>query len=395
MQYNKKERKIMKFIFTSEAVTEGHPDKIADRIADSILDAIIKKDKYARVACEVVTAKDLVFIFGQISTLAKVNYKAIARKTIKDIGYTNGGYGFDAETVKIKVQLDEQSPDIALGVNEGDNKDLGAGDQGIMFGYASKETTELMPLGEVLAQKLAMKLTEVRKNGTLSYLRPDGKTQVSIEYDGDKALRVDTVLVSAQHNEDVSLDAIKKDIIENVILTVIPKELIDENTKFLVNPTGRFVVGGPAGDTGLTGRKNIVDTYGGYAKNGGGSFSGKDPTKVDRSASYMLRYVAKNLVAAGLVEKCEIQISYAIGVSEPVSIAINAFNTSKLSEEKLVQIVKDNFDLSPSGIIKTLDLRKPVYKQVSTYGHFGRLDLNLAWEKTDKAKVLKKYIKKN
>ena len=383
----------MKFIFTSEAVTEGHPDKIADRIADSILDAIIKEDKYARVACEVVTATGLVFIFGQITTKAHVDYEKIVRDTVEEIGYTKGNYGFDAESINVMQSIDQQSPDIALGVDASINKQLGAGDQGIMFGYATDETDEYMPLGEVLAQKLALKLAEVRKNGTIPYLRPDGKTQVSIEYDGDTPKRVDTVLVSAQHDDGVTLKKIRNDIIKEVIKKVIPSEMMDDKTNILVNPTGRFVIGGPAGDTGLTGRKNIIDTYGGYAKNGGGSFSGKDPTKVDRSASYMLRYIAKNLVASGLVKKCEIQISYAIGIAEPVSICINSFGTSKLSEEELVRIIRDNFNLTPQGIIDTLDLRTPIYKQVSCYGHFGRPDLDLPWERLDRIKDLSKYNK--
>ncbi len=385
----------MKFIFTSEAVTEGHPDKIADRVADSILDAILKEDKYSRVACEVVTSTGLLFIFGQITTSAHVDYKDIARNTVKEIGYTEGNYGFDAESINIMTAIDKQSPDIAIGVDESEGKSLGAGDQGIMFGFATKETDVYMPLGEVLAQKLALRLTEVRKKGIIPYLRPDGKTQVSLEYENGIAKRVDTILVSAQHNEEVSIEDLRKDIKNEVILAVIPKELLDHNTKFLINPTGRFVVGGPAADTGLTGRKNIVDTYGGYAKNGGGSFSGKDPTKVDRSASYMLRYVAKNIVASGLADKCEIQISYAIGVSAPVSIAVDTFNTSLLSDEELVSIIEENFDLTPEGIIDTLDLRRPIYKSVSCYGHFGREDLDLSWERLDMVDKLSKYNKKN
>ncbi|MCB9498804.1 MAG: methionine adenosyltransferase [Bacillales bacterium] len=385
----------MKFIFTSEAVTEGHPDKIADRVADSILDAILKEDKFARVACEVVTSTGLLFIFGQITTSAHVDYKDIARNTVKEIGYTEGNYGFDAESINILTAIDKQSPDIAIGVDSAEGKSLGAGDQGIMFGFATKETDIYMPLGEVLAQKLALRLTEVRKKGIIPYLRPDGKTQVSLEYENGKPKRIDTVLVSAQHNEEVNIEDLRKDIKNEVILEVIPKELLDNNTKFLINPTGRFVVGGPAADTGLTGRKNIVDTYGGYAKNGGGSFSGKDPTKVDRSASYMLRYVAKNIVASGLADKCEIQISYAIGVSKPVSIAVDTFNTSLLTDEELVDIIQENFDLTPEGIIDKLDLRRPVYKDVSCYGHFGRDDLDLSWERLDMVDKLAKYNKKN
>lgn len=383
----------MNFIFTSEAVTEGHPDKIADRIADSILDAIIKEDPLARVACEVTTSTGLVFVFGQITTTANVNYEQVVRDTVKEIGYVDPSLGFDYKSMDVKLAIEKQSPDIALGVDEREGKDLGAGDQGIMFGYACDETKEYMPLGEVLAQNLAMKLTEVRKNSTLSYLRPDGKTQVSIEYDGYSPKRIDTVLISTQHDEYIDNDSLKNDIKKYVIDEVLPKDLLDENTKILVNPSGRFVIGGPKGDTGLTGRKNITDTYGGYARNGGGSFSGKDATKVDRSASYMLRYVAKNLVAAGLCHRCELQIAYAIGISEPISVCINTFGSSKLTEEELVKIIKENFDLTPKGIIKTLNLRTPIYKQVSCYGHFGRIDLNIPWEQLDKVEDLKKYIR--
>ncbi|MCR5741640.1 MAG: methionine adenosyltransferase, partial [Gammaproteobacteria bacterium] len=374
----------MKYIFTSEAVTEGHPDKVADRIADSILDEILKQDPNARVACEVTDAENLVFIFGEITTKAKVDYEKVARDTVKEIGYDKDEYGFNYKTMKVVVKLNTQSPDIALGVDEKDDKDLGAGDQGIMFGFASNETKELMPLPISLAQKLALKLTEVRKNNTLSYLRPDGKTQVSVEYDNDKAIRIDTIVISAQHDEDVSLDTLKKDIRKYVIDEVIDKSLIDSNTKFYINPTGKFVIGGPKGDTGLTGRKIIVDTYGGYAHHGGGSFSGKDPTKVDRSASYALRYAAKNLVASGLCDKCEIELSYAIGVSKPVSIYVNSFNTSKVGDERLSEIVSKVFDFRPSNIIKKLGLRSPIYKNVSVYGHFGRCELDLPWERLDK-----------
>ena len=381
----------MKYIFTSEAVTEGHPDKVADRIADSILDELIKQDKYSRVACEVVTSTNLVFIFGQITSNAKVDYEKVARDAVKEIGYTKSEYGFSYDTMKVELAIDKQSPDIAMGVDENENKSLGAGDQGIMFGFASDETKELMPLGEVLAQNLSKRLTEVRKKGILTYLRPDGKTQVSIEYVDDKPTRIDTVLVSCQHDEGISLDTIRKDIINEVINKVLPKEFIDSNTKILVNPTGRFVIGGPAGDTGLTGRKNITDTYGGYARNGGGSFSGKDPTKVDRSASYMLRYIAKNIVKAKLARKVELQVSYAIGVSEPVSIYANTYGTGKLSDEKLVEIIKKEFDLTPSGIINTLNLRTPIYKETSCYGHFGREEKTFPWERLDKVSALEKY----
>ena len=381
----------MKYIFTSEAVTEGHPDKVADRIADSILDELIKQDKYSRVACEVVTSTNLVFIFGQITSNAKVDYEKVARDVVKEIGYTKAEYGFSYDTMKVELAIDKQSPDIAMGVDENENKSLGAGDQGIMFGFASDETKELMPLGEVLAQNLSKRLTEVRKKGILTYLRPDGKTQVSIEYVDDKPIRIDTVLVSCQHDEGISLDTIRKDIINEVINKVLPKEFIDSNTKILVNPTGRFVIGGPAGDTGLTGRKNITDTYGGYARNGGGSFSGKDPTKVDRSASYMLRYIAKNIVKAKLARKVELQVSYAIGVSEPVSIYANTYGTGKLSDEKLVEIIKKEFDLTPSGIINTLNLRTPIYKETSCYGHFGREEKAFPWEGLDKVSALEKY----
>ena len=382
----------MKYIFTSEAVTEGHPDKVADRIADSILDELIKQDANSRVACEVVTSTNLVFIFGQITSQAHVNYEQVARDTVKEIGYTKHEYQFSYDTMKVMIAIDKQSPDIAIGVDEGESKELGAGDQGIMFGFASDETKEFMPLGEVLAQKLAQKLTSVRKEGILKYLRPDGKTQVSIEYEDDKPNRIDTVLVSCQHDENISELKIKEDITREVINKVLPKELLDSNTKILVNPTGRFVIGGPAGDTGLTGRKNITDTYGGYARNGGGSFSGKDPTKVDRSASYMLRYVAKNIVAANLAKKVEIQISYAIGVSKPISVYANTFGTGVLSDDRLVDIIKKEFDLTPSGIIRTLNLKTPIYKETSCYGHFGREEKAFPWERLDKVQDLKKYL---
>ena len=382
----------MKYIFTSEAVTEGHPDKVADRIADSILDELIKQDANSRVACEVVTSTNLVFIFGQITSQAHVNYEQVARDTVKEIGYTKHEYQFSYDTMKVMIAIDKQSPDIAIGVDEGESKELGAGDQGIMFGFASDETKEFMPLGEVLAQKLAQKLTSVRKEGILKYLRPDGKTQVSIEYEDDKPNRIDTVLVSCQHDENISELKIKEDITREVINKVLPKELLDSNTKILVNPTGRFVIGGPAGDTGLTGRKNITDTYGGYARNGGGSFSGKDPTKVDRSASYMLRYVAKNIVAANLAKKVEIQISYAIGVSKPISVYANTFGTGVLSDDRLVDVIKKEFDLTPSRIIRTLNLKTPIYKETSCYGHFGREEKAFPWERLDKVQDLKKYL---
>ncbi len=382
----------MKFIFTSEAVTEGHPDKVADRIADSILDCLLKEDENSRVACEVVTATNLVFIFGEITSKAKVDYEKIARETVKEIGYTKPEYNFCYDTMNVKVAIDEQSKDIALGVDEKEDKELGAGDQGIMFGYASNETKEYMPLAATLSQRLAERLTYVRKNGIINYLRPDGKTQVSIEYEDDKAVRIDTVLVSTQHDPDASLEKIREDVIREVIDYVMPKDLMDEKTKILINPTGRFVIGGPAGDTGLTGRKIIVDTYGGYARHGGGAFSGKDSTKVDRSASYMLRYIAKNIVAAGLAKKCELQISYAIGVSEPVSICVNTYNTGVLSDEELSNIVRKEFKLTPSGIIKTLDLRKPVFKETSCYGHFGRENKSFTWERLDRVEDLKKYL---
>ena len=383
----------MKFIFTSEAVTEGHPDKVADRIADSILDEILKQDKHARVACEVTDGKQLVFIFGEITTTAKVDYEAIAREVVKEIGYTKEEYGFDYKNMEVVVRLNHQSANIAQGVDKTLNKDLGAGDQGIMFGYATNETKEYLPLPIYLAQKLALRLTNVRKEGIIPYLRPDGKTQVSVEYDGNKALRVDTVLISAQHDAGIDQNLLKKDIIKNVIDEVIPSSLMDDNTKILVNPTGVFEIGGPAGDTGLTGRKLIVDTYGGASHHGGGSFSGKDATKVDRSASYMARYAAKNIVASGICDKCEIQLSYAIGVSKPVSIYVNTFGTSKISDEEMSKIVEKVFDFTPAGIIKKLDLCSPVYKSVSCYGHFGRDDLDLPWERLDKVGEIKSYLK--
>ena len=384
-------------LFTSESVTEGHPDKICDAISDSILDAILAQDKNARVACETACTTGLVLVMGEISTECYVDVQKIARETIREIGYDRAKYGFDCDTCGIITALDEQSKDIALGVDksfeakhgEADALDIGAGDQGMMFGYACNETPELMPMPISLAHKLTKRLSEVRKAGLVSYLRPDGKSQVTVEYDGDKPVRVDTVVVSTQHSDEVDHDTIEKDMIKLVINEVIPSELMDENTKIFVNPTGKFVIGGPNGDSGLTGRKIIVDTYGGYARHGGGAFSGKDPTKVDRSASYAARYVAKNIVAAGLADKCEIQLAYAIGVAHPVSIMIDCFGTEKIPVEEIKKRVTDNFDLRPAGIIKMLDLRRPIYKQTAAYGHFGRTDVDLPWERCDKVDLLK------
>lgn len=391
-----------KFIFTSESVTEGHPDKICDAISDSILDACLKEDPMSRVACETATCTGFVLITGEITTKANVDYNRIARETIREIGYDSSEKGFDGATCAVLVSIDGQSPDIAMGVDRAyevrekemsdeEISDVGAGDQGMMFGYATNETEEYMPYAISLAHKLAKKLTEVRKNGTLSYLRPDGKSQVSVEYDENgKPLRLEAIVVSSQHDEKVSTKTLRKDIRREVIDKVIDSSMVDENTKIFINPTGRFVIGGPHGDAGLTGRKIIVDTYGGKARHGGGAFSGKDATKVDRSAAYAARYVAKNVVAAGIADKIEIQLSYAIGVAEPTSIMIDTFGTGKISNEKLVKVIRKVFDLRPAGIIKTLDLRRPIYKQTSAYGHFGRLDLNLPWEKTDKVDELKR-----
>jgi S-adenosylmethionine synthetase len=393
-----------KLLFTSESVTEGHPDKICDQVSDAILDALLEQDPMSRVACETCTNTGFVLVMGEITSNANVDYEAIVRKTVNEIGYDNLEYGFDGNKCEVIVRLDKQSADIAMGVDKAleakENKmteseldAIGAGDQGMMFGFASNETEEYMPYPIALAHKLALQLTKVRKDGTLKYLRPDGKTQVSVEYDENgKPIHLNAVVLSTQHDAEVTQEQIHADIKKYVFEPILPKDLIDDKTNYYINPTGRFVIGGPNGDSGLTGRKIIVDTYGGYARHGGGAFSGKDCTKVDRSAAYAARYVAKNIVAAGIADKCEIQLSYAIGVAHPMSIMIDTFGTGKLSNEKLVEIVRENFDLRPAGIIKMLDLRRPIYKQTAAYGHFGRNDLNLPWERLDKAEILKKYL---
>ncbi|MEG2740579.1 methionine adenosyltransferase [Clostridium sp.] len=391
----------MKRLFTSESVTEGHPDKICDQISDAVLDSILAQDANARVACETAVTTGMVLVMGEISTNCYVDIPKVVRETIREIGYDRAKYGFDAQTCSVLTSIDEQSCDIAMGVDEAlesrtgekDNvESVGAGDQGMMFGYATNESEEFMPLPIAMAHRLSRKLTEVRKNGTLPYLRPDGKTQVTVEYDDNKVIRIDTIVISTQHDPDVTQEQIQKDLMEYVIRAVVPSELLDEATKYYINPTGRFVIGGPQGDSGLTGRKIIVDTYGGYGRHGGGAFSGKDPTKVDRSAAYAARWVAKNLVAAGLADKLEIQLAYAIGVASPVSIEVETFGTGKKTEEEIVTIIEKSFDLRPGAIIKDLNLRRPIYKQTAAYGHFGRLDLNLPWEELNKVEEIKKNI---
>ncbi len=390
-----------KWLFTSESVTEGHPDKMCDQISDAILDEILAQDPEGRVACETMVTTGMVMVAGEITTDCYVDIQKIVRETVAKIGYTRAKYGFDAETCAVLTSISEQSPDIALGVDKAlehklseddELNQIGAGDQGIMFGYACNETKELMPLPISLAHKLARRLTKVRKDGILDYLRPDGKTQVSIEYHDDEPVRIDNVLVSAQHHPDMDLEEIREDILKHVIMEIVPKDMLDENTKYYVNPTGRFVIGGPMGDAGLTGRKLIVDTYGGSARHGGGAFSGKDPTKVDRSAAYAARYVAKNIVAAGLAEKCEIGLSYGIGIAKPLSVYVDTFGTGKISDEEIQKLVDEHFDLRPAAIIRDLDLKRPIYKDLAAYGHFGREDLDLSWEKTDKADLLSKSL---